>query len=350
MRYDTEGIVEEFRLVPFGSQGWMANREMPCPFCGKTGKWGIIFNPTGGGTFHCWKCPRKTTLYEFLKKLGRLDLTKGSFAPKPNELGSCPKIEGGSSDESAWMLENEATEDRELKPVSLPLRLKPLVDDPYLNSRGFRPEHYREFEPSYTDTPLEPKLKNFIIFKMKIDGVCVAWWARSRYSKEWHKENLEAYKRHEADLVLRYRNSESNFQNLLGGCDFIEKGVTDTVILVEGIFDFIGVWNLLNLKENTWLRCCFTFGNNIGQGQIRELVLRGVKNVILLYDYGTIKESKEAALKMREVFDSVLVAAIRRPGVDPGNITMDYLNEVFEGLVDPISYFCDKLETNYGSK
>lgn len=342
MRYDTEGITEEFHLVPFGSQGWLSNREMPCPFCGKSGKWGIIYNSTGGGTFHCWKCPRKTSLWEFLKKVGRLDLAKGAFAPKMNELGSCPKIGEAVTDESAWMAETEQVEERELKPVTLPLRLKPLVDDPYLNERGFRPEHYREYEPSYTDTPLEAKLKNFIVFKMKIDGVCVAWWARSRYSKEWHKHNLEAYKRHEEELVLRYRNSENNFQNLLGGCDFIEKGVTDTVILVEGIFDSIGVWNLLNLKENTWLRCCFTFGNSIGQGQIQELVLRGVKNVILLYDYGTIKESKEAALKMREDFDSVLVAAIMTPGVDPGNISREELFTVLDNATDPISFYLDR--------
>lgn len=338
MRYDKEGIIEEFHLLPFGSQGWLSNREMVCPFCGKSGKWGIIFNDTGGATFHCWKCPRKTTLWEFLKAVGRLDLAKGSFAPKPEELAICPRLEGQAVDESGWMGDN--TEERELKPVSLPLRLKPLVDDPYLNERGFRPEHYAEYEPSYTN--LDIKLRNFIIFKMKIDGVCVAWWARSRYSKEWHKRNLEAYKRHEEELVLRYRNSENNFQNLLGGCDFIEKGVTDTVILVEGIFDSIGVWNLLNLKENAWLRCCFTFGNSIGQGQIEELKLRGVKNVILLYDYGTIKESKEAAFKMKEAFDSVLVAEIPTRGIDPGNISRGELFKVLDNAVDPVSFYLNK--------
>ena len=339
MRYDKEGIIEEFHLLPFGSQGWLSNREMACPFCGKSGKWGIIFNDTGGATFHCWKCPRKTTLWEFLKAVGRLDLAKGSFAPKPEELAICPRLDGQTVDESGWWM-GDNTEERELKPVSLPLRLKPLVDDPYLNERGFRPEHYAEYEPSYTN--LDIKLRNFIIFKMKIDGVCVAWWARSRYSKEWHKANLEAYKRHEADLVLRYRNSENNFQNLLGGCDFIEKGVTDTVILVEGIFDSIGVWNLLNLKENTWLRCCFTFGNSIDQGQIEELKLRGVKNVILLYDYGTIKESKEAAFKMKEAFDSVLVAEIPTRGIDPGNISREELFKVLENAVDPVSFYLNK--------
>lgn len=343
MRYDKERIISEFNLSPFGAQGWLTNKDMPCPFCGKMGKWGVIFNQDGRATFHCWKCPRKVSVFEFLKKLGRLDLTKRAYSVKLNELEDCPKIGELQVEHSKWMDSDESETKQELKPVVLPLRIKPLVDDPYLDSRGFKKEHYEEFEPSYTDTPLEPKLKNFIIFKMKVDGVCVAWWARSRYSKEWHKHNLEAYKRHEEDLVLRYRNSENNFQDLLGACDGLIEGKTETVILVEGIFDYIGICNLLSLKDKDWLKCCFTFGNSIGNGQIDMLLKKKIKNIILLYDYGTIKESKEAALRMRDLFESVWVAAIRTPGVDPGNISIEELTEVLENVEDPLNFYLGKL-------
>lgn len=343
MRYDKERIISEFNLSPFGAQGWLTNKDMPCPFCGKMGKWGVIFNQDGRATFHCWKCPRKVSVFEFLKKLGRLDLTKRSYSVKLNELEDCPKIGELQVEHSKWMDSDDSETKQELKPVVLPLRIKPLVDDPYLDSRGFKKEHYEEFEPSYTDTPLEPKLKNFIIFKMKVDGVCVAWWARSRYSKEWHKHNLEAYKRHEEDLVLRYRNSENNFQDLLGACDGLIEGKTETVILVEGIFDYIGICNLLSLKDKDWLKCCFTFGNSIGNGQIDMLLKKKIKNIILLYDYGTIKESKEAALRMRDLFESVWVAAIRTPGVDPGNISIEELTEVLENVEDPLNFYLGKL-------
>lgn len=347
MGYDKEKIISEFNLVPFGSQGWLTNKNMECPFCGKSGKWGIIFNETGQATFHCWKCPRKTPLYEFLKKLNRVDLTKRTYTVKPNELQMCPKIvNDGYKSSSSWMEEGDG-EIKELKPVNLPLRIKRLENDEYLNSRGFLPEHYEEFEPSYTDTPLEPKLKNFIIFKMKVDGVCVAWWARSRYTKEWHKRNLEAYKRHEEELVLRYRNSENNFQDLLGGCDEIIPDVTETVIIVEGIFDKVHVDFLLNLRNIDDVKCCFTFGNNIGRGQIETLVKKKVKNIILLYDYGTINESKDTALKMRDIFENVYVTAIRKEGIDPGNIELDYLEEVLSKAQDPLTFFCNKIEPKY---
>lgn len=346
MRYDKERIISDFNLTPFGSQGWLTNKDMECPFCGKSGKWGIIFNDTGGATFHCWKCPRKVPVFEFLKKVNRLDLTKKVYTVKSNELELCPKIQDttNSGDYSKWMEEGSEQKEAELKPVTLPLRIKPLIDDEYLNSRGFRPEHYKEFEPSYTSTSLEAKLKNFIIFKMKVDGVCVAWWARSRYSKEWHKENLEKYKKHEAELVLRYRNSENNFQDLLGGYDELIEGVTETVIIVEGIFDKVNIDNLLGLQKIPDIKCCFTFGNNIGRGQINMMLKKRIKNVILLYDFGTINESKDSALKMKDLFENVYVTAIRKPGIDPGNIDLQYLEEVLNDAVDPISFFYNKLE------
>lgn len=343
MRYDKEQIISDLNLKPFGSQGWMTNKDMNCPFCGKSGKWGIIFNDTGVATFHCWKCPRKTSLFEFLKKIGRVDLAKKTYSVKPNELLLCPKLESNNDYKPEWATTDEVVKEEDLKPVSLPLRMKPLVNDAYLDSRGFKEEHYREYEPSYTNSPLEPKLKNFIIFKMKIDGVCVAWWARSRYSKEWHKENLELYKQHKADLVLRYRNSENNFQNLLGGYDKIIEGKTDTVILVEGIFDSVNIDNLLDLYHFDEVKCCFTFGNNIGQGQIDSLRRKKVKNIILLYDYGTINESKEAALKMRDIFEDVQVATIKTPGIDPGNITIEELDSVLREATDPINFFYNKI-------
>ena len=343
MRYDKEKIIDALALTPFGSQGWLSNKDMECPFCGKKGKWGVIFNPEGGATFHCWKCPRKTPLHEFLKKIGRTDLMKRTF--EGNIKSVLTKIQS-QEDISDWMRDVKPLTEEDLKPVKLPLRLKSLEHDEYLDGRGFKPWHYEEFEPSYTESALEPKLKNFILFKMKMNGVCVAWWARSRYSKEWHKRNLEAYKRHEEDLVLRYRNSENNFQDLLGGYDELIEGRTDTVIIVEGIFDKIGVDNLLGLHDVEDIKCCFTFGNNIGKGQIQALLRKKIHRVILLYDYQTINESKEAALRMNGLFDEVLVTAIRQEGVDPGNITLDYLEEVLSGASDPINYFCNKIEAN----
>ena len=342
MKIDKNRIISELNLAPFGSQGWFSNKNMECPFCGKKGKWGVIFNPNGIATFHCWKCPRKTSLYEFLVKINRKDLCRINYKETAVDT-VLPKI-ALQEEKSEWMQEGSTKDDfRSLKRVTLPLRIKPLVNDEYLNNRGFREEHYREFEPSYTDSPLEKGLNNYIIFKMKIDGIPVAWWARSRYSKEWHKKNLEAYKAHQEDLMLRYRNSENNFQELLGGYDFLEEGVTDTVILVEGIFDFVNVWNILELKNTPWLKCCFTFGNSVGRGQVEMLRHKKVKNILLLYDYGTVSESKETSMLLAKSFDNVKVANIDIPGVDPGNITASQLDDVISKAQDPVNFYLNHI-------
>ena len=56
-----------------------------------------------------------------------------------------------------------------------------------------------------------------------------------------------------------------------------------------------------------------------------------------------IKESKEAALRMRDLFDSVWVAAIRTPGVDPGNISIEELEDVLKNVEDPLNFYLGKL-------
>lgn len=38
------------------------------------------------------------------------------------------------------------------------------------------------------------------------------------------------------------------------------------------------------------------------------------------------------------MFDSVLVTAIRKEGVDPGNIDLAYLEEVLQGATDPFNF------------
>lgn len=189
-------IIEELKLQPFSSQGWMHNKEN-CPYCGKNfEKWGLIFNERGGGVFHCWRCGTKAPLWDFLKKIGREDLGKRTYeisiskdSPKlikSYELGD----ETGVNDEDN---------------ITYPDKLTPLENDKYLNERGFLPCHYEEFEPSEANPILDPKLRDSILFKIKRGGRPVAWLARSRKSKEWHQKNLDNFKRGLEPLRLRYR-------------------------------------------------------------------------------------------------------------------------------------------------
>jgi hypothetical protein len=326
---DKEEVISALSLKPFGNQGWFSNKD-ECPFCGKKGKWGVIFTEEKSGIFHCWKCANKTSLYNYLKAIGRLDLAQVKYESSL-ESKLVPLVYEKNYD-YALVLPEE---------VSLPLRLKPLQKDEYLDGRGFLEFHYKEFEPSYTKSALEKRLNNYIIFKIKQEGKVVAWLARSRYSKEWHKQNLEDYKNGVGELALRYRNSENDFTKFVGGYDLIPAGCR-TVILVEGIFDKVNIDRILHLDVDKSLACCFTFGNSVSNVQMRWLKEKGIENVILMYDYGTVKESKSNGLHLSKYFNTE-IAFIPDEGIDPGNMTLEYFDKVMQDLKTPIEFYTDRL-------
>lgn len=330
IRIDIDEVRSELNLTPFGAMGWLQNKNEACPFCGKAGKWAIKLS-SEGGVFHCFRCGAKKGLKEYLKIINREDLIQIEYANslKTTLTELIPEAEDNKEEVS-------------LKPITLPKRLKPLTNDSYLDERGFTDYHYKEFEPSYTQSPLESKLKDYIIFKMKLEGETVAWLARSRKSKDWHKKNLSQYKEGKASLRLRYENSTgTDFTKLLGGYDELSKK-TDVVIIVEGLFDKINIDNLLHLYETEEVKCVFTFGNSISKEQIRLIKNKNVKKVVLMYDDMTVEQSKTAGMILHKYFQTK-IAHLTKPGVDPGDMDIDYLEEILDRLEDPINFFVNKI-------
>lgn len=331
---DRDEIVSELDLKPFGQKGWMRSSDV-CPFCGKGGKWGIMFTDGDkNAVFHCFKCDTRTNIGNYLYRIDRKDLVSRDYQMSRKNTKLTPLIKE----------EEEGEEVGEVRETRLPVGLKPLVDDPYLDSRHFMKVHYDEFEPSFTRSVLEDTLSryNYIIFKMKQGDRVVAWLARSRYGKEWHDENMREYKKGNARLVLRYRNSEDGFSHVLGGYNFI-RPVTDTVILVEGLFDKVNIDYLMGLDECTDTACCFTFGKKMSPGQLQLLRSTSVKRVILMYDEDALRQSKENALHLAKYFD-VKVCRIKDKDVDPGNMTAPYLESVLSEMKDPLNFYLNNLD------
>lgn len=330
IRIDEEEVKAVFGLRIFGSQGWLSNKGMPCPYCGKEKKWGVKID-VHGGVFHCWKCGTKASFKDFLEKVGRKDLIRMEYQ---NSI---------STKLTPLKDEKEENEEEELPVPKLPFRLKRILSDSYLDGRGFKKYHYDLFEPSETNSVLEKNLRNYIIFKMKMDGKLVGWLGRSRYSKEWHKKDLERAKETGAKPHLRYENSiGTNFTKILGGFDELSSSVKD-VIIVEGLFDKVGIDNLLQLWDCNSLKCVFTFGNSISKEQISYLERKGIKNVILMYDDTTVEESKSAGLMLGKKFNTK-IAYLYKPGIDPGDMDMDYLDDVLSNLYDPINFYVSKIK------
>lgn len=332
-RVDKEEIIQELNLAPFGASGWMQDKDSPCPFCGKGKKWAIHFNDQGNdGVFHCFKCGYKTNLKGYLSKIQRLDLAKINYENSIKISKLTPLVE--EKDESELQLE--------LDECDLPRKLVYLKNDPYLDRRGFNDRYYEEFKPAITKFFLEKKLHDKFIFQFTMNNKTVAWLARSNKSKEWHDKNLQEFKEGKSKLILRYENSRDGFAKVIGGYDKITDK-TDTVIVVEGMFDYISVDEKLHLYETEEIKCIFTFGNNIGTDQIRLLrKKKSVQSVVLMYDPDKPEMIKSVSMTLQKYF-TVRIACLKDKKKDPGDATQEELLEALDNMVEPINFYTNNL-------
>jgi DNA primase len=273
------------------------------------------------------RCGESTSLYNYLKAIDRSDLIdKFSVSEKDEILSFFPEEE----------IDVEEVEQKEINP---PVGFKRLYFDDYLNSRGFTPEQYNLFKVGTSD---DMRFVDHVVFLIYNNNRLVSWLARSRRSKEWHKDNLKAFKERHARLVLRYYNSEgTEFSNILGGYDEIVEGQTDTVILVEGITDKANVDRKMNLYSKPDTKCNFTFGHNFSENQVKLLKKKGVKNIVLMYDPDALKEIEKFGLNYWHHFKSVQCARLR-DGVDPGEET-DLIN-IMNNLCPPLEFYHNNIK------
>jgi 5S rRNA maturation endonuclease (ribonuclease M5) len=162
---------------------------------------------------------------------------------------------------------------------------------------------------------------------------------RTKHNYLWHKENIRKHKENGEPLVLRYRNSTgTDFDSILGGYDEITD-TTHTVIIVEGLFDKINVDRLLELDKSEDVKCCFTFGNSVSDGQQKLLRnKKSVDTVILFYDYDAFKQSRTYGLVLNQYFKT-FVAEITDPNIDPGDMNIRQINSIFSKLYTALEYY-----------
>lgn len=328
MKINKEQMLAEFDLVSFGGKGWLRSDALSCPHCNRSDKFGILFTSKGGVT-HCFReCANNLSLVGYLKEIGRKDLIIYE-----TEVSLNTKLKS---------LKKEVEIIPDLPEVSLPKGFKRIYFDSYLKDRNFKSHQYEQFEVGITDHFLERRLHNYLIFVIKQKGRVVGWLARSKYSKEWHKKNLEDSKQGVCKLVLRYMNSTgTEFERILGGFDEITDK-THTVIAVEGMFDKTNTSNLLRTEESEEVKVIFTFGNKFSEDQIKLLRETKVKIVILMYDPETVSQSKKYALELSKYFE-VFVCYIKDKSIDPGNISANYLGEILDNMKNSFDFYTSKI-------
>lgn len=320
-------VTEQLSLRSFGQKGWMRSSLCSCPQCGRFDKFGIKFKKSSGSV-HCFHDDFSESIVKYLERIGRSDLVDSD-----GTVSIDFKING---------VDKKMEEEKELVERSLPILFEEVLNNKYLNDRNFLLQHYKLFRPGYCR---DPSLDNYIIFQLFQFGKRVGWQARSRYTKEWHKENLENYKKNLCSLKLRYKDAPGmDTSMILGGCDDITNK-TKILILVEGVFDKSGIDKKLNLYSDESIRCCFTFGNKLSDGQVKVIKLfKSIELIYLLYDEGTMIQVKKIALELSKSY--IVQAAMMTTDKDPGDASMEDICTAMERSVSAIEFFAGRILSN----
>lgn len=335
MFVDRDQIIKLLGLKRSGSRGWMMGA---CVYCGKPDHLGIIFGPII--SFKCFRCGEHGTIFKLLSHIKRFDLVRKSGVHKTIPPIFLP-LRGSLTDSLSDPLKEVI---KELPDVPPPVGFKRIYSSPYLEGRGFTSYQFELF-PVGTTT-ISPKWRNRLIFLVINGGRCKGYLGRLTLSKEEIDKRNDLIEDKKKKIV-RYRNSDAtDFGSMLFGYDEITLNTT-TVILVEGITDKFNVDRVLNLYESEYVKCCVTFGKSISEGQMLLLIdkkLKGSLNeIIILYDYGTVKDSKNSGADLLCYFTTT-ICHISEEDKDPGDFENgDELLELIGKAEDPVDFYLNKL-------
>lgn len=330
MNYRQNDIIKLFNLIPRGQKGWMVGN---CPYCGALDKFGVKFDSYYKGkkisSFNCFSgdCKKHSTVYSLLKDFNRLDLvdikTVNIFKPL---------------EEKKLYIETDENLDYSMDEYHIPIGYKRVYTHKYLKDRGFDDRFFQLHNIGIST--LDPKIgKDYVLFILEDQGKCVGWLKRSIHSKEYIKKLELSGKK-----VLRWGNSKgTDFEKFIYGIEECIEGVTDTIILVEGITSKQNVDKLLNLFDRNDTKCCATFGKKISNFQIKRLLDKKIKNILLLYDPDAIGASKQYSLELEKYFN-VQVGYIKSEDKDPGDLTLEELEVILSNTESPLEFKMNKLQ------
>ncbi len=291
-----------------------------CPFCGKSQHLYVqrkTSRTTRGGKnasyyWQCKKCDSGGGIFKLLKKLDKLHII--SNQREVNILDTFVKKS---------LFEQEVQVQQHNPPR--PLGWKSIKHHSYLNNRGFEPWQYLLY--SAGTTVIDPSLRKYIVFKVINNSEYNGYVARLFT---------------EDDQLLRYKNSKlTDFSTLLFGLDEINCN-TDTVIIVEGLFDKAAVDRVLELYIEDDVKCVACFGKKISIVQINAILNKGVRNIVVLYDNDAVEATKKYSNELSAHFDSVRVGWVEYG--DPGDISsIDQMSHILDNLYDPVEFSLSKV-------
>ena len=282
-----------------------------CPFCGKS-KHFYINKYTQ--LFDCKKCGVTGSIYKLLKHLDKTYLIGDKSVELTEQIKS---IRQALQEE----LDNEQKIE-ELPKRNMPPGFRICVANKYLTSRNITRKDCKRY--NIGETTVVFKYRKYILFPIYDNGEIRGFVGR--YGDKVVPRDK-----------LRYNNSlDTDFASLLYGYDEIISGETETVIIVEGIFDKISCDKKLGLWDDNSVKCVCTFGKKISNAQIQKLIAKNITNIILSWDFDALKEIKSYGIELEKYFNVSVAVSTHKKDID--ECTQDEVIEVFS-KVQPIGDF-----------
>jgi hypothetical protein len=308
---DLKEVLGSFKKT--GTNQYVSN----CPFCTKEGHFYI--NRTTQ-LFDCKKCGEEGNIIKLLKLTGKLFLI-GKFKSIDRT-----KIKSLINEED----EDDLEIDLSPKERKLPFGFKRVYSDDYWENRGFDENDFKKYKIG--NCSMVSKFKGYSIISVEEDGKCVGYISRIKKSKYEIQEIEKKLDR----KVLRYINDKgAKFSNLLLGIDEVNSN-TDTVILLEGFPDKVTLDKTLELDNSDEIKCCCTFGKKISLSQLLKLVNKGVRKIILIFDFDAVAEMKKYGSELLEFFDEVLIGFTYDKDINDSS--PDEIFGLFENLKTPSEF------------
>lgn len=297
-----------------------------CPKCGEN-EFGISLSDNHRfGCFRKKQCGFNGNIFTLLLFLG-----KSVYEVKP---GFTPRAKL----ENKLSIYDTETLNLNIEDCKLPMGFKRIVDNEYLNGRGFTKQDYDKYKPG---TSVDPRLKDYVIFPIEQGGSNKAYVARSNKTKEEIEQiNILRELKGIKEKVKRYINSSSDFSKILLGIDEFTENTT-TALIVEGLFDKKNTDDKLNLASQEEVKCVCTWKCHVSPEQIYLLQQAGIDTVILLYDPDVIAEIKKVGFELENYFNVWI--AFNPNGLDPGDMTEEMFHNVLDDLKTPSQFNVDKM-------
>lgn len=282
-----------------------------CPWCSKENH---FYVNKKNQLFDCKKCGVTGSIYKLLKHLDKTYLLGEKSVEFTEQIKS---IRQSLQDELGTEQQLE-----ELPKRSMPPGFRICVANKYLTSRGITRKDCKRYRIG--ETTVVFKYQKYILFPIYDNGEIRGFVGR--YGNKVVPRDR-----------LRYNNSlDTDFASLLYGYDEIVSGETETVIIVEGVFDKISCDKKLGLWDDNSVKCVCTFGKKISDIQIRKLIAKNVTNIILSWDFDALKEIKSYGMELDRYFNVGVAVSTNKKDID--ECTQDEVIEVFSN-VQPISNF-----------